>query len=491
MLNFKKFNVIPHIAGGNFVCVDFSSDNLKIAHLRASANKKELVNLISRDIRGLPEADLSKLIKSLLRDMAVKNQHIVNVIPSPLAITRNIEVPSCDPNEIEEIVNLQASRLTPYAREDIIIDYVNIGTYRKNYTKLFLITVSRNIIKRQLDILWGAGIRIERVYFSAEGITRFIFRAVKLESEESTVNILHIDNNYTDFIIALKGKIIFVRGIPIGIEHLVVGKEQYQLRFLEEVKKSLEAYIAEDIEKPPQLIILTGAVDKIKELESFLNMSLRVPARSVSYFKHLCVSQDALKAGSSANLISFLNVAAPLIAWDELKLNLIPEEIKFKKLLEEKGKDIVNAAIFIMAGFVLLCAILISKIYFKGSYLKHLEAKYGLQHQEAQKLEMDFNKVKAVRDYLARRGYSLLVLDELYNVVSSNVQLADIKFDRQGKFSIKGSAESMAAVFSLIDDMGKSPYFKDVKSKYTTKRREAERDVVDFEIVSLLKEKSS
>ncbi|OGX19649.1 MAG: hypothetical protein A3K83_04735 [Omnitrophica WOR_2 bacterium RBG_13_44_8b] len=489
MLNFKKFKLAPHAAGRDFVCLDTSGDNLKLAHLKVSSGKKQIVDLVSRNIHGSSEADISKVIKSLLQAMNIKNPYVMNVIPSPLAITRNIEVPSQNPNEIEEIVNLQASRLTPYAREDIIIDYLNVGTYRKSYSKLLLITVARNLIKRQLDILSGAGIKIERICFSAEAIASLIPQFLKQGLEGQVINILHIDSNFTDFIVALDSKLIFVRGIPIGAEHFLVSKEQYQQRFLEELKKTLEAYKTEDIYKSVQMIVLAGCIEKIKDLEPVLNGELHIPTTSTSYFKHIDASEEAKKTISSSEQMSFLNVISPLMASDQLKLNLIPEEIKFKKLLQEQSKDIVKSGILVMGIFILVCAILISKIYFKSVHLKALSTKYSEIHPEALKLENDSSRVKEVRNYLSYRGYSLIALDTLSGILPRNLVLTDIKFERQGKFSVRGVAESMSAVFSLIDDMGKTDCFKDVKSKYTTKRKEADKDVIDFEIVSLLKVK--
>jgi len=45
----------------------------------------------------------------------------------------------------------------------------------------------------------------------------------------------------------------------------------------------------------------------------------------------------------------------------------------------------------------------------------------------------------------------------------------------------------MSEVFSLVDSMEKTENFKDVKTKYTAKRKDGSRDLVDFEIYCLLK----
>ena len=44
----------------------------------------------------------------------------------------------------------------------------------------------------------------------------------------------------------------------------------------------------------------------------------------------------------------------------------------------------------------------------------------------------------------------------------------------------------MSIVFAFVDSLEKSSYFKDVKTRYTTKRKDGTRDVTDFEINCLL-----
>lgn len=42
----------------------------------------------------------------------------------------------------------------------------------------------------------------------------------------------------------------------------------------------------------------------------------------------------------------------------------------------------------------------------------------------------------------------------------------------------------MAVIFSFVEDLNKSGYFREVKTRYTSKRKEGEREVADFEIVA-------
>jgi Tfp pilus assembly PilM family ATPase len=485
-IDISKLNPIPRIVNRELVGIDFSGNALKLAHAKISPNRSEILNLKSRDITGLPEDDISKIISICFNELEAKNPDIINTIPTQSVITKNIEIPSVDPKEIKEIINLQAGRHTPYSREEIIVDYIDIGTYKHSYTKILLVIVARNVVKRQFAVLDKAGLKLERVFFAPEGLGSLTAKILKIETEDSPVSIVHIDEGFTDFSVVFKNKVVFIRSIPIGVIHLMGEKEKYQIRFLEEIKRSLEAYQSENIEKSPNMLVLMGAVEELKDLEMILNNTLHLPTRGMPYFKNLMVSDQALKAASLAKRLSFLNVIAPLLSWEEMKVDLVPEEIKLKRSFEDRGRDLVKTGIFILAVFVLAFSILISKIYFKNIYLKNLNTKYETLNRQAQVLEKDFSRISLIKNYLSNRGFSLEILSELYNLIPLDLELSDIRFDEQNKFSIRGTAESMSCVFSFVDNMEKSKYFKDVKTKYTAKRKDGLKDVTDFEITSFL-----
>jgi len=488
-LNFRRLSSAYKPGNKERVGIDLAGNNLKLVHIRVSPIKSEVVKILHQNISGLNDDNISELLETFFVQLKLKSLEIVSVIPSHLVITKNIEVPSTDHREIREIINLQAGRHTPYSREEIIVDCIEIGTYKHNYTKILLVIVARSAIKRQIDILNKAGLRSEKVFLSPEGIAWSISNILKLATEELPVAVAHIDEGLTDFSIVFKNKVIFIRSVPIGTQHLATERERYQIRFGEEIKRSLEAYHSEDIEKNPHMLVLTGAVEELKYLGSVLESILNLPVKVMPYFNSLVASDEASKTASTATRLSFLNVIAPLLAWSQLQVNLVPEEIKLKKIVEERGRNLIKTGILILILFVLLFSVFVSKVYFKTAYLNKLNKKYETLNQEVQELQKDFNKSAQIKNYLANRGYSLEVLAELYSIIPADLELNDIRFDEQGKFTIRGVAESMSIVFSFVENMEKSKYFKEVRTKYTTKRKEVSGDVTDFEIGCLLKKK--
>ena len=318
----------------------------------------------------------------------------------------------------------------------------------------------------------------------------FVSKILKLETSGSPRSIVHVDESISDFVVIFNDRPVFVRSIPIGSRHLINERDRYEEKFVEELKRSLEAYQSESIEKNPDMVVLSGAVEEIKNLDVALNKGLHLPVNVEQYYKHFSIAGDVLKNVPIYKHLSFLNVIASILGRENIKVNLMPEEAKLNKSVEERGRDLIKAGILVLTLFVLVCFILVSKIYFKNSYLARLSVKDQELSKEADVLEKNFTEIGLVRKYLSGRGYSLEVLNELYSLISMDIQTGDIKFDDQGKFSVRGVANSMSAVFSFVDRMEKSKYFKDVKTKYTTKRKEEGRDVTDFEIIAdLEKEK--
>jgi Tfp pilus assembly PilM family ATPase/Tfp pilus assembly protein PilN len=478
---------LSRIAGHELVGVDFSGGNLKIADMRITVNKKELANILTSNIADLDDADISRLIKDSFAKLKLKSPYVVNTIPAHTIITKNIEIPSTNPKEIQEIINLQASRYTPYSREEIVVDYIDIAAYKNNYTKILLIIVARNVVKRQFDILERAGVRLEKVVLAPEGLAWSVPKMLKLDTVSSPLNVIHIDEATSDFIIVSKNKPVFIRSISIGAQHLLDDKETFEPKFIEEIKKSYEVYQSEDIEKGPRALVVTGAVEELKGLETSLNNTLHLQSSVVNYFKNLFVSKEALDYLSKTKRLSFFNVIASLVACNEVKVDLIPEEVKLRKAVEERGKDLIKTGVLLLAIFVLVFSILISKIYFKNNYLQILNSKYEKLYGEAERLEKQFEKVTMIRSYLSSRGHSLEVLGGLHAAVPIELELNDIRFEQGAKFTVKGTANTMSTVFAFVDNMEKSEYFQDVKTRYTTKRKEGRRDVTDFEINCVLK----
>ncbi len=469
-------------AGKNYVSLALSEDTLKVAHLKISVSEQKLIGIIKRDVRGMPEGDLPKVIQSAMGDLNIKKPYALCTVPSHVVTTKNIEIPSLDPEEIKSIIDLQAGRHTPYAREEILIGYISIGVFQRNYTKVLLIIVNREVIKKQLSVFESAGIRVNNVLFGPEGISRFYARALNVKEEDTPVGIIDVAGQTTDFIIEFNKTVATSRNIPVGSSHLYQEGETARDKLIGELVKSLEAYQNEDINKIPQMYILTRDDAGIRELQPILQEKLNAEIRIMSYSDHLQVDEAVkLKLTSEYKEESFLNVIAGAAVINDIRVDLIPDEVKTRKSIEEKGRELIKLGALGTVIFCLICGIFFSKIYFKSVHLNKLKTEY-LKKRKAVALDRVAQKTRIIRGYLNSRMVSLDVMKEIYEKTPAEIYLRNISLDEKGTVNLQGTSESMSRVFNFVTYMEGSELFKSVKTKSTSAKKERGKDVAVFDI---------
>ncbi len=467
---------------------DYHEDQLKLVHVRIGALKRQVVNIAHKDARGMSENDVAAYVQETAKKFGLQKPAAYIIVPLSTVITRSIEIPSRDPDEIREIVNLQASRHTPYSRAEIIIDLIELGVVRESYTKVLLVIAPKEVVTRQTRILERAGFGVAKVFFPSEGIALGCVKIIGAETSDKVTAIVHMDTFFTSFIAVQRTDLLFVRGISIGANHLLEEREIYADRFIDELHKSIESYAADEAGPAPSQLLLTGVVAEITELDYLFSTGFNMPIKHQTYFNYFLISDDARSvAASNSKQISFFNVIAPLLLYDKTKIDLITDERRLKLQLEKRGRDLMQTGVLVMVLLGLCAALFSSKIFFKSAHLDNLTKRYQPVRDEAKLLEQTFAKTQLVKDHLFKRGNSIEAIAELYKALPKNVSLSNIRYEEGGtKFSVKGTSGTMASVFTFVTNLEKSQRFKNVKTKYVTSRSEGGTDVADFEIVSLI-----
>ena len=469
--------------------LDISGQHLRFAAFRSVPGKLEAYILKEFSLKGFSEAQIIETLSPLLAKMKLRHPRAVGVISSNVAITKNIEIPSVDPQEIANIVSLQATRHTPYPREEIIVDHINIGTYKGNYSKVLLVIIPRKVVNKYIRLFALLNLDVETLVFAPEVLALSLSKRLGLESQDSPVGILHVDSIFSEFVVVLKRKVIFVRSFPLGAEHLRGGKE-IEGHFLEEVKNSLEAYSSEDIEKPLNGLVLSGCIEALSSLDNSLSSEIPLPLKSISWKDAFSATQDVESSLNKVKEVSFMNVFSSLESYPEAELDLVPEELKLKRVFELRSREIIKTGVLILVGLFSISVALIGEIYTKEKFLGSLNNKLKTLEKSANRLQREFDRIKIVKKFFSVRNYSLEVLRDIYKSLPQGVKLTNIRFDRKSHtLSLKGTANSMSVIFDFVDKLENSLYIRNVRSERTTRRKVKETKVVDFDIRAELVEK--
>jgi|CXWL01.1.fsa_nt_gi Tfp pilus assembly PilM family ATPase/Tfp pilus assembly protein PilN len=462
-----------------------TEQSIKIAQARSSG---AVVKVVRRALSGSTGDAVARELKAALAGFNPKKTHVLCVIPASVATTKNIEIPSVDPEEIKSIINLQAARHTPFSREEILVGHVNLGSYQSNFTKALLVIVNRNVVKERLKVLESAGLEVHKVVFEPEGIARFYAKALNVKKDALPIGIIDVGPHSTAVIIESRGTAAMCRSVPIGTRELSSQGAEARDKLVAEIKTSLDSYREEEIDKIPAYFLLTSAQGIVKDLQPSLASALGTPVQVTSFIDHLRVGggfKKTLERDFAED--SLTDVLAPAITAGRCEVNLIPEEILMKRGVEQQSKEAMVTGVLVIIVLFLVGLILGSKNYFKETFLKqNLRAKYAGQHEEVLKLEAELRKTKIIRGLLDSRLTSLEILRGLYAVIPKDIYLNSINATEDGVVTINGIAETTSRVYAFVGSLSESKSFDGVKTKSTAGKKDRGKDMIAFEIEFVL-----
>ena len=459
-----------------FIAVSLSPSVVKLAQVNSAGFVEKLVR---KQVSG---NTVDSVLQAAIIGFETKKAGVICVLPGDIATTKHLEVPSVDREEIESIIALQASRHTPFNKDEIITGYLKIGSPRPNFTSVLLVVVKREAIKEKLMVMRSVGLDTTAVLFAPEGIARFYAKAVNPKKGEKFA-LVDVASQNTSFIVVADGSPVMSRNISGGIENIVADPAVLG-QIVQEVKVSLDAFEQESGSRPSR-IILTTEHAALAGMDKMLAETAAMPVAAMVY--------GALVKGSKGfreQLVqefvneSALDVIATGIMAPKCGVDLVPQEIKDQRSVAEKGRETMKAAIFVLLLLLFVGGGLLSRVYFKDLFLKqNLVGKYSDQKKEVVLLENMVNKVRVLRNYLQARQLPLEAIRELYRIIPEEMYLSNVSMDDAGNVTIQGVSESMSRVFSVVTALEESPLFENVKTKSTTAKKDRGKDAAAFEIV--------
>lgn len=457
--------------------------SLKMAKIQNVSGKELISGVYYKNVSGLSETEMAQEILTGMKALKSRKKEVSLVLSSKYVITKNIEVPSTDEKEIKDIVRLQAGRHTPYSKEEIVVDYLNLEVILERYTKLLLVIVSNENAKRKTDLLQLAKLEINAVYLASESLAMGATQSSSFlhSTGEGTTALIYLDSNHTDLMILNKRRLFFIRNIPIGLNQLEESESENIKRLFEELKKTCDAYKNDESGEMPERFLMAGIeVPQAEFLCKLIEEEFKVSATIFRMKDEIAVSEEAKTQLSGYHQVSLLEVMLAALFNRELSVDLTPHDLKIRKAFRQKGQDIFIAGILVMVIFVLLVGTCLTKIYFRSSYLDNLHKNFEIKNKEAQELVVLSEQTRIIIDFKKRKGISLLILKELQTLLPNDIYLNEISLDAKGHLTIKGTSELMSRVFSLVTEFENSPYFKNVKTDYTKSRKVDNKDIADF-----------
>ena len=166
---------------GSPVGLEIGERYLKMVVFRPSKESSGQLELFAKPIKGLKDEDISKAIKEIIEKAAVRAGPLVISLPRNLVTMRNLHLPSRDPEEISQMIDLHISRIVPYKKEEISFDHLSLRTDSLGYTAEVLAIVHKDVLKRYQRIAENAGLDIDGIFLSTYGAWQWTVNKFKEE----------------------------------------------------------------------------------------------------------------------------------------------------------------------------------------------------------------------------------------------------------------------------------------------------------------------
>lgn len=447
--------------------VDVGNDWLKIAVAEPTRPAPRVTRLYLAKL-GPASTPSSGLVVDAIRDMKISGVPVIACLPRQVVNIRNLELPSTDAAEIADMVDLQAGKLTPYSKDEIVYDYRVLGKGREGYSRVMLVIVQRSVLREKYQLLEEAGLTVGRMSVSTEGLLNWA-ASFPGAADAGTLALLDVDSFYTELAVVRDGVLVFSRSILIGANQLVAGDEQATAKLMEEARRSLDICRSEHHGVAPDRVLATGAAVRIEGIDRRLGEALDLPCESADPVEALSSLPETPSLGSEEyRPVSLTPLVGMALSPDSLQFDLVPDTVTLKRNLVDKARALTTLGILVMA------ALLSASLYGSGRYLagggrlKSLRAECEKTLPAVQRINRMQEIIDVVEKRQGRRMSSLVVLAELQQcrLPGVDVQSANMVLEKGGGetgFVIGAMTADVRLITAFVQRLEQSPLFVGAK----------------------------
>lgn len=459
--------------------VEFGGEWIKVAKLEPAGGGAGVSQIVLERVG--PEGSSAAALASAVKRAGGANEPILAYLPRQMVNIRMLDLPSVDPAEIEDMLELQIGKQTPYSKDEIVFDYHISNSARQGCSRVMLVIVQRSVIRERYYILEEASLEASRVTVSTEGLIDWC-RAV---AGAGAVVVLDIDIGHTDFLVVVDGYPVYSRSILMGAESLLSAGGSFE-KFSKEVQQSIQAARTDSCAAQLKSVVVTGAGAKMESLVKQLGQDVGINCVAVDAMQPLKRRpKDTASADPELNKLSVASLVGASLNVESLDLNLVPDSIGLSRKLMDKAKGLSRMGVLLMAVLLGLSFWVSARASGKQQRIAELDINLGELREQAATVERQMEILKLARQRLDPAADMMNLLPSLRNSLEPGMKLERVEVDvAVSTFAVEGVAEERREITSAVRRMEDNPFFKNVQEVGTSMDRNTRK--YKFQIVGAL-----
>lgn len=413
-------------------------------------------------------AALSRLLKAF--DAAATG--VIACVPRQAVTVRTLELPSSNPREVGDMIDLQIAKQTPYSRDEIVFDYRLSEGSRQGYTRVMLVIAPSGVMRQRFRLLEDLGLDVRLMTVSTDGL------AAGPCGGDGTFALLDIDSGSSELVVLQDGMPLFSRSLPVGARDIAVDMVAGSERIIQEVTRALETFRHESPEARVDRLLLAGAVEYHAGLPDRLRAIAGMPVEVADALKGMDLPAMSSDGGERPRDVSLTAVAGVALAAERLEIDLTPGSVLTRRAMARRASDMTLTAMLVMAVLVLVSLLVESRLFARQYYLERLTALLKTTTPAADEVEAMRRKVGLVTGRMRGTLTSVALLGEIHGLVGADTSITSLEM-AEGRLTIRGASTGGSEPSGkLVGTLESSPLLREVKRVRTV----TVNDRTEFEI---------
>ncbi len=425
----------------------------------------DAVHIVFDQEKELPvssQEKISEVISKFFSSHRKKRGEIIAVIPRRQVILKHLKFPSTVDEELRGMVKLQAVQNLPYAKEDMVWDYIVLDKEPSGFTRVLILAVHRQVVDRYLRIFHGAGRDLDKLALSSFGLFYWYSDQIKNFGRIAAdpIVMLNIDRTHSEICFLDKGRLCFSRSIPVGEKDL---SQEMIPAFKKQLISTMEIYQKEQMGEMAETILLICALSEVSLLAEELKKEMGIAVETIAP-----PSWPAL---------------AGLAYCDSAKIiNFMPEEIKRFKNSKKKRNEMVKTLTCFLIMVIATASAFGVHIGKDWLFLKQLQAEQSKIKPAVKKIEERKKQLRFMKDQMAFRIQAADFLSELFQLMPEGVFLSSLSLNQEGFLLLQGFTQDGGKVNVFQEKLLKAAFLKNVTLQYSTKQKSYDTELTHFQI---------
>lgn len=394
-------------------------------------------------------------------------------------LMRVAELPTTDPAEMANMIQLQVDTFSPFADDRIVVSY-EILSADEERVRVLIAAVQKDLIEAAGSLLKKSGLDVQRIDAEVLAWWQLISEKAQLPDE----------GRYLFLILEPWGGVWIAvqRRVPLTFRAVSPAGDLPFGEFAREVARdggALVLSLDSEYGSAPLsgLEIWCRGVDA-GELSAALNEEFQheVKINSLDTIAPVCEGLARRFLGTN------LSPALARVRQGQAALDLVPESWRSAVIAQRLRRRLLAATVGVLVVWIAALAAFFGVYQYQHYRLTRQEAKLNALHKPAEEVRLMQNQVRSFEQYLDRKNSALECLREVSQCLPKDVLLTSFQFKKGKSASIRGEALTVNPIYDYKQALDKSKLFDKIDMGPVQPGRRKATNVNTFQMTARLKE---